>query len=922
MAKKLSNLNKYKKKKFSYSHKKKADKNIEKKEKIEDSENVDIDELDNEFVDKLESENIIEKEELAENKNETKENQNSDNFLYFINKYSIYIFPLIILIVTIFSYSTAINNDFVNWDDDRYVTGNTHLEFSWENIKYYFSDFYFVMYIPLTMMSYMFDYHVAGLDMPEFFHLHSVVLHIINSLLVFFVVAKLFSKIDLKNSKIYGLISALLFATNPLHIASVSWIAERKDVLFTMYFLASLLVYLFYIDKKKLKLYFLALFLFLLSLLSKSQAVVLPIVLILVDYVISRIDLSKEGISSFFAKANFFKQRTINEKIPFFSLSLIFGVLAIIASGTSEPFAETISDPNKISTSTASYSLFETLIFMNYSFVEYINKLIIPQKLSVIHPYPTTPGANMPLHFYFYPVVVLGVIALLIYSFIKKWKVLVFSILFFISNIILVLSVKNFIISEHYTYIPSIAINILFAYLYFSIIKKNNKLKIILNMVLIAYILFLSIFTFQRNNIFDNSLTFWDDVIKKHDNIYISYFNRGNYYQRLGDEQADNPDQAKDLYQKAIADYDSTINLHQQNIGAYSNRGVTKAKLGDAKGAILDFNQVVKIDSTYKNVYTNLGNANAMLERWKVAIKNYDKTLFLQSDITEAYFGRGNAKKSSGDFNGAIADFNKTLELDSTNNQVYFNRAFSYFSIKDYDNALIDFNTELKYSPDFFVCYYYRAKIYEAQNKTEEAKKEFQILAQNYPQIIPELIKHADAYEQQGDNNRDISYYNQALEALDDVLKIDVNTSMAYSRKGVINGKLGDLGLAIQLLDKAIEVDSLNAKAYADRGYAFYLTNNYTKAEQDYNKAIQININDNISYFNLGVLHDKQGKYEQAIMDYNKTIKLTPKASYAYINRGIIYLKLKRKEEACQDFNTAAQFGSEKAKKHIENYCN
>ncbi len=911
MAKNLSNLNKYKKKKNSYSHKRnknKIDKPISEKEKI--------------IKEEIKEEDFIEEKVLEHQDNEKeKDIEKSENILFYVNKYSKYIFPALVIILTLIVYSTAINNDFVNWDDDRYVTGNPNLELNWQNIKLYFSDFYFVMYIPLTMLSYMIDFQIGGLESPEIFHLHSVILHVINSLLVFFFIAKLFSKIDNKNSKLYGLITALLFALHPLHIASVSWIAERKDVLFTMYFLASLLVYLFYTNNKDLKLYFLSLFLFLLSLLSKSQAVVLPIVLIFIDYLTARVDFSKEGILTFFKNKNFFKQRTINEKIPFFALSLIFGILAVIAAGTSEPFAENISNPDKIAKTGDAYSFLETFIFINYSFAEYIYKLIVPQQLSAIHPYPTNPGDAIPLKFYLYPVAVIGIIAALIYSFIKKQKVIVFGILFFTINMVLVLNIKNFIISEHYTYIPSIAVNILIAHFYFKLIKNNPKIKQLLGFVLIIYILFLSVFTFQRNSVFENSITFWDDVLEKYDNITIAYYNRGNHYQLLGDKEVDDKEKAFEFYHKAIADYDSTTNLHKYNIGAFSNRGVTKAKIGDAKGAIADFKEVVKIDSTYGNVYSNIGNARVMLGQLDKAIKNYELAISLKPNFVEAYFNLAVTQKNRGKYDKAIESFNKTLELEPDYNQVFFHRGFSYFSINELDKALDDFNLQLKTQPDLYTCYYYRAKIYEQRKEPEKAKSDYQVLGSKYPQIITDLISNADNLEKRADYTQEKKYYNEAIEIFNDIIKINPNYSQAYSRVGLIYGKLQNINLAITNFNTAIELDSLNSQAYADRGYAYFLTDNYKKAEKDYKKALQIKSNDEATYFNLAILYDQQKKYDLALQYFNKSIEINPQYSFAYLNRGVTLLKTGQKEQACKDFNTALQLGYKNAQAYLDKYC-
>ena len=947
--KNISNLNKYKKKKYSYSHKSKSNKNkyqerlekLEKEkkqnEKKEEKKKI-LEDFDRKITDKQKTvKKLSETEKIEpniENKPEDKieleqeqkitekEAEKQSPIFEHIKKYRKYYFPIIAVLLTLIVYTTAFDNDFLNWDDDRYVTLNQNLDFTWDNVKTYFTEFYFVMYIPITMVSYMIDYSIVGLDSPMFYHAHNILLHLINTLLVYFFILLLIKKIDKKKAWIYALISAILFGIHPLHVESVTWIAERKDVLFTMYFLASLIAYLFYTKKNNLKFYFLALFLFTMSLLSKSQAVVLPLVLILIDYFINNISLTKENILKFFKEKRFFKERVINDKIIFFAIAAFFGVLAIVASGTNEPFAENISS-DKISTQ-ESNSMVETFIYMNYSLIEYFNKLIAPYNLCAIHTYPHNDAGNIPWYLYLYPIGVLLLIGGIIYAFIKKKKFIVFSLLFFIVNIFLVLNIKNYIISEHYSYIPSISLNILFVYAYFKILQKNNKLKPLLNFVFIAYFIFLGVFTLIRNDVFQNSETFWTDVIKKEPKVIVATYNRGNYYQELGDAESikGNIDEALDYYQKAIRDYDSTVSIHKYNVGAFANRGVTKAKIGKTKEAIDDFNQVIKIDSTYGNVYSNRGNAYAILQKWQIAIKDYSLAIELKPNFSDAYYNRGIAKKSIGEFESAIKDFNKVIELENVYSQVFFQRAESFFFLKQFDKALLDINQHLKINTEFQYAYYYKALIYREKGENEKAEANFEILRNKFPQIIDDLMRNADATEKNGDYSGQKRFYNQALKIYKDILLINPNFSQAYSRMAVIKGKLGNIQQAIEDLNTAIELDENNIQAYADRGYAFYLLKNYKNAIRDYNYTLEKDPNHADTYFNRGIYFNNINKFNKAITDFTNSLKLNPNNSMAHFNRGISYININKKEQGCADFQKAKELGLKGAENYIKKYCN
>jgi tetratricopeptide (TPR) repeat protein len=848
-------------------------------------------------------------------KNNEKSNENFQDLIFF-DKMKKFL-PWIIIILTIILFANSINNDFLNWDDDRYITGNQHITLSWENIKYFFTNFYFVMYVPFTMLSYMIDYAIAGLSHPWVYHLHNLILHTANSILVYFFILQLFSKNQQKYFIAFA--SALLFAIHPLHVESVAWIAERKDVLYTLYFLLSLIAYLFYIKNKNKKFYFASLTLFIFSLLAKTQAVVLPLTLLLIDYIQRNFLSDKQKLLDFIK----FKDKTqINiflEKIPFFILSIIFAYIAIKASGTNEPFAERITNDTKIAVETG-YGLIESLVLVSYSLFLYIAELFIPFKQTVIHPYPFDAG-EMPYIYYLYTLFSASFFISIFWAWFKKTKILFFSLTFFIANIFIVLRIKNFIISEHYEYIPSIGIFILFAFFTKDIILKHNKLKKLIYSFTLIYIIFLSWHTFNRNSVFKNSLTFWNDITKKNNNVVVGYYNRANYLQRLGDETINNDKQkAIDYYNQAITDYTKAIELNPSNIGAFSNRGITKAKLENYYEAIDDFNKVIEIDSTYGNVYSNRGNAFAFTGQWKKAIDDYDKAIKLKPNFVDAIFNRGMAFANLNKNQEAIKDFSKVIELAPERNEVYKQRGIAYYYTNQFANAINDLNFYLKLYPTDYTALYYRGLSFEKNNQQDKANNDFETL-KKYPQIIDNILKTITRLEIIGDQTGQISYYQQAIDLTNDILKIDNNNSKAYSRMGVIYGKLGDIRKAFNLLNKAIILDSSNYQAFADRGYAYFITDNYNKALADYNKAIELNPNDFVTYYNRALLYEKINETELAINDYSLSIKAKPQYAAAYFRRGLLFFKTGQKQNACNDWQTATNLNFQQAKQYLLKYC-
>ena len=240
-----------------------------------------------------------------------------------------------ITVITFIAYSPSMKNELTNWDDKSYVEENNLLvEWNKEKLESMFIGYhkYFMgNYHPMAIFSLSMDYHIGdnktvkkiGAELrgekpsaklreidPFIFHFFNVFYHLLNTILVFWFVYYLLKKFDI------AMIAALLFGLSSIHVESVSWVSERKDVLHTFFFLISLIMYIKYIDTSKWKFYILALFIFFLSIISKAQAVSLSVTLFAIDWLNNRPLLSK---------------KVILEKIPFFVLSAFFGVVAILA---------------------------------------------------------------------------------------------------------------------------------------------------------------------------------------------------------------------------------------------------------------------------------------------------------------------------------------------------------------------------------------------------------------------------------------------------------------------------------------------------------------------------------------------------------------------------------------------------------------
>jgi hypothetical protein len=242
---------------------------------------------------------------------------------------SLLIVSFLISLITILVYLPALQNDFVNWDDNEYLYENPYIQsFNLTSIKWMLTSFHAANWHPLTWLSHTIDYAIWGLN-PMGHHLTSIIFHGLNTFLVVILIGNLINLARNNNkqntSLIVGAVTGVLFGLHPIHVESVVWASERKDVLCAFFFLLSILAYLRYTSalKRKAGLYVSCLVFFMLSLMSKPMAVTLPIVLLILDvYPLRRMKLRNITDS----------WRVIGEKVPFFVLSGISVVLTGILS--------------------------------------------------------------------------------------------------------------------------------------------------------------------------------------------------------------------------------------------------------------------------------------------------------------------------------------------------------------------------------------------------------------------------------------------------------------------------------------------------------------------------------------------------------------------------------------------------------------
>ncbi len=503
-----------------------------------------------------------------------------------------------ILILTILIYSKSFNNGILwGWDDGEYLEDKHISELSINNIGNYFSNYYLGMYQPLSVLSIAVNHQLSGTK-PAPFHATNVFLHLINIALVFWIF------MQLTRSQLAAGISALLFAIHPMNVEPVAWIAARSTTLFTVFYLGALLSYLKYLENRSLKFYFLTLLFFILALFSKSMALTLPLILILIDYL----------------KTGAFSRKAIVDKIPLLLLSFIFGMITIDAA---KSFGH-------LEGMEYSFGFINRLFILSYAVVLYLFKFIVPVRLSVIYGFPEESNAWLPIEYYF-SILIIALIVFGIWKARNYKKELIFGSMFFLLSIAPVLPIfwsRMFLAGERYVYLPYLGLIFIIGFgvkiLFDSRSIRLEKFKTAIIIGIIIYLGYCGVAAFQRTKVWENPERLLSAVIEQDGSkatMATAYFFRGNVRDRYQD------------YPGALGDFNESLKRNPDNILALNNRGIVRGIMNDFGGAVKDFDRSIKLKPEYADAYYNRGIARYQLKQYSRACEDWEMASSMGSTL-------------------------------------------------------------------------------------------------------------------------------------------------------------------------------------------------------------------------------------------------------------------------------------------------
>ena len=597
--------------------------------------------------------------------------------------------PAVMLaLLTTALYWPATHHDFVNYDDDKYVTDNHHVAsgLTLENIRWAFRSGYAANWHPLTWLSHMLDCDLFGLN-PWGHHLTNVLLHALNAALVFALLRRM------TGATWRSLLAAALFAVHPLRVESVAWVAERKDVLSGCLGLVALIFYARYAEVQRQAreprgvrretgntprasrippsiFYLLSLLFFALGLMSKPMLVTWPLVMLLLDYWPLRrfepspLTAQPSALDSQLSTA----LRLVREKIPFFVLAALASVVAWVAQRQEGAMA-----------SSASLTLGARSGNALISYCRYLGKMFWPTDLGVFYPHP----GHWPLGKVLAAGALLLSVSAILWGQRRRYPFLLVGWLWFCGTLVPVIGLAQVgvqALADRYTYIPSLGLLVLAVWGAHELARRWQYGVIALSVAACAAIALCVELTRQQ-------LGYWKD--------------------------------SEALFRHAL---DVTAN----NSTARNNLGVALEKRGQTEEAFRQYQEAIRLEPGYAKARINLGNALCKKGEIDKAISQYQEAVRLRPDDADAYYNLGNALGRKGQTDEAIRQFQDAIRLKPDDAEARNNLGLALDRKGQTDEAIRQYQEAIRLKPDYAKAHSNLGIALDRKGQTGEAMSQFQ----------------------------------------------------------------------------------------------------------------------------------------------------------------------------------------------------
>jgi tetratricopeptide (TPR) repeat protein len=638
----------------------------------------------------------------------------------------------------------------------------------------------------ITFLSIALNYQHSRLDVFGY-HIFNIAVHLGSAILVWWLTLLTLTTPVMKEDKIQkqanllALCAGLVFVSHPVQTEAVTYIYQRAASLAAFFYLASLC---FYVKSRLLqdrgpgsslgKFYYISsLIMAVAAMFTKENAITLPLMILLYEM-------------SFFKTSKDFNWRGL---FPFLLTLLIIPLTMWLTK--SDKFQEI----QGIAQGPGGISPFHYLLTQFRVMVTYLRLSFLPIHQALDYDYPVYKSIlEIPVLCSFLFLMLILFTARRLFS---KYRLVSFSMYWFFLTLLPESSLLPFndVIFEHRLYLPLAGYSLFLVGGAYYLLGRNNIRRMVSVMVLM--IAFYSMMTYQRNNVWRDEFTLWNDALQKSPHKARAYYGRGdgNFHNgRLAE---------------ALSDYSKAIDIAPYYLMAYDGRGIVHTKLNQLPEALSDFDRAIKIYPGYAKAYNDRGAVYTEQGRFIQANSDYDRAIALNPNLISAYYNRGLMSYKQGHFDDAVPDFSRCIEQNLNLEEAYIYRGQSYDQRGYLEQAMSDYNKAIELDP-------YKADIF---------------------------FNRAVIYDKQGHLTQALSDYNKAIGLNSDYAK-------AYARRGVIFSKQHNLSRAMLDYDKAIDIDPSDAEIYFDRAITYTMLKKYDNAWADVYKAKQLGYRVNPGFMN------------------------------------------------------------------------
>jgi Flp pilus assembly protein TadD len=524
----------------------------------------------------------------------------------------------------------------------------------------------------------MLDCELYGLN-PGGHHLTNLLIHIVNTLLLFLVLKRM------TGARWRSSFVAALFALHPLHVESVAWVAERKDVLSTFFWMLTMETYLRYVNSPRFHRYLLVLLCFAMGLLSKPMLVTLPFVLLLLDYwPLGRFRLGELG-----SNCNVSTQKPLKlsdqrlsvlqlvlEKTPFFVLSAAASILTFLAQQS-----------GGIVKSLKLFPLETRIANALVSYVAYIGKMIWPSRLGFFYPYPD----RVPIWQITGAALLLGSISFLVIRASYKRRYLGTGWLWYLGTLVPVIGLVQVglqSMADRYTYVPLIGLFIMIVWGIHDILKKWPHRNTVFTVFAGLLFSILAIVTWAQVKHWQNSITLFKHTLEVTSENSLMHYDLGVIMLRQG------------RYSDAIAHLSESLRIEPDDADAHNNLGIALGRQGKIPEAMIHYAEALRIKPNFAGAHNNLGVALARQGKIPEAMVHYAEAVRIKPDFAEAYGNIGNSLAQQERIEEAIAHYKEALRIKPNFADVHYSLGLAYLRIGNRGAATEEYEILKKIHPD------------------------------------------------------------------------------------------------------------------------------------------------------------------------------------------------------------------------------